>query len=1196
MRLTSGLAVAVTVALVVPGSAFLGSTFAHSTAYESSTPTISPHPALAQPSLYPATSSCSPAPCVADTLVLSNGTLVPGNFPASNGLDPSAVAYDNATGEVFVASRSSDSVRVISDATDTVVATVAVGYYPSAVAYDSGMGEIFVANLGSENVSVISDVTDTVVATVGVGLDPIAAAYDSGTGEVFVVNSEVPTEGGGPGTVSVISDVTDTVVATIVVGFLPYSVAYDNGTQEVFVANAGSFTVSVIAVATNSVVATVAVGEGPTAVVYDNGSGEVFVTNLGSHNVSVISDATDSVVATVEVGDGPDAATYDSVTGEVFVANENSDNVSVISDATDSVVATVAVGGAPQGVAYDNGTGEVFVANDGSDTVSVISAGTDIVVDTIGVGYEPDALAFDSGAGEIVVANAGSDNISLISDATDGVVATTVVGSDPDGVAYDSGAGELFVANWGSNNVSVVSDATDSVVATVAVGFAPDSVAYDSRTGQVFVADLEGDAVYVISDATDRVVDTVTVGLEPSAVAYDSGTGDLFVADLGSDQVTVISGATDKVIATVSVGSGPDGVAYDSRTDQIFVTNGASNNVSVISGSTRKVVATVRVGSSPSGVAYDSRTDQIFVSNGASSDVSVISGSTDNVVATVSVGSLAAAVAYDSVMGQVDVANEAQGTLSILSESAPPTYTTTVTERGLPAGTTWHFAINAAGAGTPDYQVAANNTTAKGGSIDYTLGLGNVTLDAQQYYRGVDDTYDNATLSGYSVVSVTGTGLNYPYGNVTGPLAITVTFAENETVSFNAGATKTGYPGLSGGTWSVTLTATTKGADTTPQTETVTNSGLAATASFHLAKGVAYKYTIDSPTFYKSSPSVGSGVALAASSVTIYFALVTGNVVFAESGLERLTEWGVNVTCLGDCGSASFSGTSAIGTLRAPLGSGTYVVQWWNEEDYSLYATTEINVTAPHGQVVRADYDQARVSFVEVGLPRSTEWGVNVTGPVDIATTSTGGTAVLLLEDGTYTVTFWNEADQSLYATTEINVTGRAAQTVHVAYDQARVTFTEAGLSHGTEWGVNVSGPVSFEETSTGASIPLYLEDGTYTVTYWNEADHSLRVSTEVNITARTAVVVHGTYDQARISFTETGLHAGATWGVNVTLSPGVYYNVSTTRASLVVPLSDGTWSIVYWTTSGYHTTNAPPRSVVVVGTASQAIHTSWAT
>jgi YVTN family beta-propeller protein len=123
-----------------------------------------------------------------------------------------------------------------------VIATIPVGnpgtsspydYYP---AYDPSRGEVYVTNEGVATVSVISDSSNSVLATVPMRFSPTTIAYDSGKGEMFVAN-------GGPsttlGTISVISDDTNTVVANVTVGTTPVGVAYDSNKGEIFVANSG---------------------------------------------------------------------------------------------------------------------------------------------------------------------------------------------------------------------------------------------------------------------------------------------------------------------------------------------------------------------------------------------------------------------------------------------------------------------------------------------------------------------------------------------------------------------------------------------------------------------------------------------------------------------------------------------------------------------------------------------------------------------------------------------------------------------------------------------------------------------------------------------------------------------------------------------------------------------------------------------
>ena len=70
-------------------------------------------------------------------------------------------------------------------------------------------GELFVANLYGNSVSIISDSNNKVVANVTVGGNPGSLAYDSVAGEVFatIYNNN-------PGTVSVISVASKNVVET----------------------------------------------------------------------------------------------------------------------------------------------------------------------------------------------------------------------------------------------------------------------------------------------------------------------------------------------------------------------------------------------------------------------------------------------------------------------------------------------------------------------------------------------------------------------------------------------------------------------------------------------------------------------------------------------------------------------------------------------------------------------------------------------------------------------------------------------------------------------------------------------------------------------------------------------------------------------------------------------------------------------
>ena len=304
------------------------------------------------------------------------------------GFAPLGIAYDSAKGEIFVANAGSpggfnvtsqagtNTISVISDSNNKVIASIDMGTPPGYVVYDSGKGEIFVTAFGGDKVFVISDSTNSIVANVTVGTYPLGEAYDSGKGEIFVCN-------GGDNNVSVISDSTNAVVATIAVGANPKGAAYDSAMGEIFVTNGNSNTVSVISDSTNTVVATINLptGNGPNFVAYDPGKAEIFVTDSGNY-VYVISDSTNVVVATVDLNlnheVSPDGLAYDSSRGEMFVANFGTNDVSILSDNTNNVVGTVNLPvidhfASPFFLAYDSAKGEVFVTNQALNTVSVIS-------------------------------------------------------------------------------------------------------------------------------------------------------------------------------------------------------------------------------------------------------------------------------------------------------------------------------------------------------------------------------------------------------------------------------------------------------------------------------------------------------------------------------------------------------------------------------------------------------------------------------------------------------------------------------------------------------------------------------------------------------------------------------------------------------------------------------------------------------
>jgi YVTN family beta-propeller protein len=902
------------------------------------------------------TSSNSTGIHVADTLVLFNNTLIPGNFLAGNGHQPFAVAFDSASGQAFVADSDSNLVSVVSMETKSVVATIPCAA-PEGVAYDGGKNEVYVTCLLSHDVEVISGVSDTLMATIPIGAQLWGITYDRANGEIFAADDY-------PGNnVSVINDTNNSVVATISLGQIyAGGLAYDNRSGEVFVANQFGNHVLVISAANNSVVANVSVGSESVAVTYDSGTNQVFVGLVsGSNtedysNVSVIAGSNNTVVAKIPVGRNPQGVTYDNRTGEVFVADSNSDQVSVISDTNDSVFATVYLGdkyGNPVGLDYDSSNRQVIVTNSGLDTLSLLSDETNSTVGMITLGTSPNQVVYDGGNAQIQVVNQLTDNLTSVDDRSNSIVASAPVGVGcysqyycflglgdwPVGAAYDAKRGETFVANALAATISVVNDTTESLVTNVNVSGEPIGLAYDSGRGEIFVADWEANQVTVISDTNDSIVATVPIAGDPEALVYDSEKGEIFVAQNYSANVTVISDATNSVVATISptsvwepeVNWYPTGLAYDSAKNEVFSLSAFADEAFAISDVTNTVVATIGVGTFPVGIAYDNYSGDLFVANYDSNNVSVISDSSDSVVATLAVGDEPTSIACDPVTHGIYVSNFAQGTLSLIPGEGPRSLTNVTF---LPAGL--------------------------GSQINWTVlfnGASKVGTGALVFSGVVNGTYP------FSIAPLPGLVAYPSSGNLTVngfAISITITFyppppAPSYFVTFQ----ETGLP--LGIEWYLNASGPTE-----------LHSGSTATAVGGMLPNGTYNYTISSSEKgYQPSPSAGSfTVSGAAVTENVTFQLVVYSVTFSETGLPSGIPWSVTLN-----GTVRESNGSSA-TFEEPNGTFGYNVT--QVPGYTLGPTPELVTVAGRNQSVALSFSVPtyQVIFSATGLPRGVDWTV----------------------------------------------------------------------------------------------------------------------------------------------------------------------------------------------------------------------------
>jgi YVTN family beta-propeller protein len=387
-------------------------------------------------------------------------------------LTATPVAYDPNSSDLLVGG-CGGVVRSVDTRNGTVGPPVFVGGTPEAIALNSSSGDAFVLNWDTNTVAILTPNGSAVLTRFPVGGAPNAIAIDNATGTAYVLASN---------NVSIINLSNHRLVGSIDVGVssssvwqfiqvmvTPESILYDPASREIFVANSGNGTVSVISTESNTVVATVPVAIGPLALAWNNETNEIYVACAGL--IDIVSPVTWRVVATISLGGiTPDGVAYVPSLNEVFVDNNcffpcSNPNITVISASTDRSIASISLPSEAYNagqVVYDSGTGDLYVTGAGmgfytnDPNVFVVNPANRSFVGNISVGIDPYAIAPDPGSSHLFGTAGVNGTVSLISGTARAVTYSVALppGTVPQGVAYDSSTGQVLVAGWGDDSVS----------------------------------------------------------------------------------------------------------------------------------------------------------------------------------------------------------------------------------------------------------------------------------------------------------------------------------------------------------------------------------------------------------------------------------------------------------------------------------------------------------------------------------------------------------------------------------------------------------------------------------------------------------------------------------------------------------------------------------------------------------------------
>jgi DNA-binding beta-propeller fold protein YncE len=388
----------------------------------------------------------------------------------TGGLPKFDTALDPASGYLYVAMYGFDTVSIVSDANNTLIATPRVQADPAWTTYDPADGYVYATNFQSNSVSILSGTR--VFANLSLPNGPRMSMYDPGDGDIYTVDQGYA--GAGPQEVSVLNGTR--VVANLSLGtqLQPDYAVYAPVTQYVYVCDGGSDNVTILN--GTHYVGNVSVGTDPTFGLFDPSNGLVYITDHTSSEVTVLKRAT--VVATLGVGSAPGYSAYDAANGWVYVPDEGSGNVTIINGT--GRAGNASSPGSPSYALYDPLSLEVYVSNFAAGTVSVLQGSNDVA--NVSVGLAPEVLTFDPRNDEVYEPNEGSGTVSAIGQASPAYPVTFSEKGLPKGTGYTVDVGATLYEPTGAGVVAELGNGTYSYsVPTVTGWFA------ENGTGNVSV-------------------------------------------------------------------------------------------------------------------------------------------------------------------------------------------------------------------------------------------------------------------------------------------------------------------------------------------------------------------------------------------------------------------------------------------------------------------------------------------------------------------------------------------------------------------------------------------------------------------------------------------------------------------------------------------------------------------------------------
>ncbi len=308
---------------------------------------------------------------------------------------------------VFVTNEMSGDMTVIDGASDTVIATVALGKRPRGIQVSPDGTRLYVALSGSP-----------IAGPDFEGTPPPADKAADGIGVVDLRTLQL---------VRVIRGVSD-----------PEQLVVHPDGRRLYVASEDTGTAVIMDAGSGTVLASLPVGGEPEGVGISPDGRFVYMTSEEDHHVAVIDTTLDAVTSTFGVGKRPRHAEFSSDGSRAYVTGEFDASVSVVDVGAHRVLGVINLPGdlvRPMDAALAPDGATLYVTTGRGRLLYAIDAATQEPRASVQVGQRPWGLGVSPDGRRIYTANGPSNDVSVIDAASMTVIRTITAGTRPWGIA-----------------------------------------------------------------------------------------------------------------------------------------------------------------------------------------------------------------------------------------------------------------------------------------------------------------------------------------------------------------------------------------------------------------------------------------------------------------------------------------------------------------------------------------------------------------------------------------------------------------------------------------------------------------------------------------------------------------------------------------------------------------------------------------